>query len=363
MLTALIMAGGSGERFWPLSTPKKPKQLLSLFSDKSMIRETVDRILPIIESDKIFIATNILQVEEIKKELPDIPEENIIIEPAFKDTAAAIGYTSLIIEEKFKSLDEKIEVVVLASDHLIKKDDVFREVILKGTKEAREHATIVTLGIKPDKPETGYGYIEVNNNEALSLNEVYKVRRFREKPNREIAEEYVASGKYLWNSGMFMFTTSTIFKNFEVLMPEHMNIFNKIRIEISKHKNGIELSNSVKKYFDEFEKISIDFGIMEYSKNIKVIPVSIGWNDIGSFTALSEVFEPDDSENIIRNTKTITHEANNNIIICSDCTVSLLGVKNLIVVKNEDNILICHKDSVQDIRKIVNKYNELKKEK
>lgn len=361
MLTALIMAGGSGERFWPLSTPTKPKQLLSLFSDKSMIRETVDRILPIISADKIFIATNVLQANEIKKELPDIPEENIIIEPAFKDTAAAIGYTSLIIEEKFKNLNEKIEIVVLASDHLIKNDENFREVILKGADEARENSTIVTLGIKPDKPETGYGYIEVNNTESLHLDEIYKVRRFREKPNKETAEQYVTSGKYLWNSGMFIFTTDTIFKNFEVLMPEHMEVFNKIRVEISKNKIGLELSDSVKNYFNEFEKISIDFGIMEYSKNIKVIPVSIGWNDIGSFTALSEVFSPDENGNIVRDTETIVHEANDNIIICKECTVSLLGVKNLIVVKNGDNILISHKDSAQDIKKIVNKYNELKK--
>lgn len=361
MLTALIMAGGSGERFWPLSTPTKPKQLLSLFSDKSMIRETVDRILPIISSDKIFIATNILQVDEIIKELPDIPEENIIIEPAFKDTAAAIGYTSLIIEKKFKSLNEKIEVVVLASDHLIKNDENFRSVILTGAEEASENSTIVTLGIKPDKPETGYGYIEVNNNESLLLDKIYKVRRFREKPNKETAEQYLNSGKYLWNSGMFIFTIDTIFKNFEVLMPEHMEIFNKIKIEISKNKIGLELSNSVKKHFDEFEKISIDFGIMEYSKNIKVIPVSIGWNDIGSFTALSEVFSADKSGNIIRGTETIIQDAYNNIIICRDCVVSLLGVKNLIVVKNGSNILISHKDSAQDIKKIANKYNELNK--
>lgn len=360
MLTALIMAGGSGERFWPLSTPTKPKQLLSLFSDKSMIRETVDRILPIISANKIFIATNVLQANEIKKELPDIPEENIIIEPSFKDTAAAIGYTSLIIEEKFKNLNEKIEVVVLASDHLIKNDENFRQIILKGAEEARENSTIVTLGIKPDKPETGYGYIEVNNNESLLLNEIYKVRRFREKPNKETAEQYVSSGKYLWNSGMFIFTIDTIFKNFEVLMPEHMEVFNKIRAEILKSKIGLELSNCVKEYFNEFEKISIDFGIMEYSKNIKVIPVSIGWNDIGSFTALSEVFSSDETGNIIRDTETIIHDANNNIVICKDCTVSLLGVKNLIVVKNGENILISHKESAQDIKKIVNKYNELK---
>ncbi|MGL4567408.1 MAG: mannose-1-phosphate guanylyltransferase, partial [Fusobacteriaceae bacterium] len=227
MLTAVIMAGGSGERFWPLSTPEKPKQLLKIFSDKTMIRETVDRILPIIPAERIFIATNELQEIAVKEELKDIPAENIIIEPDFKDTAAAIGYSSLIIENRFKSSlkdGEKIEVVVLASDHLIKDEAIFRDVLGKAAEEARSNRVIVTLGIKPDKPETGYGYIEVKNDEVIELNEVYKVKRFREKPNLETAENYVASGKYLWNSGMFIFTTETIFKNFDVLMEEHTEV-------------------------------------------------------------------------------------------------------------------------------------------
>lgn len=358
MLTALIMAGGSGERFWPLSTPTKPKQLLSLFSDKSMIRETVDRILPIISKENIFVATNILQASEIKKELYDIPEENIIIEPMFKDTAAAIGYTTLIIKEKFKNVDEKIEVIVLASDHLIENEENFRDIVLKGAREAEENSSIVTLGIKPDKAETGYGYIEIKSNEKVNLEEIYKVRRFREKPNKETAEQYVASGNYLWNSGMFIFTTETIFKNFEVLMPEHMEVFSKIEEVIKKGITGQELSERVKEYFEEFEKISIDFGIMEYSKNIKVIPVDFGWNDIGSFSALGEIFTPDENGNVIKDSDVVTFEANNNIVIGKDCTISLLGVKNLIVVKNGDNILISHRDSAQDIKKILNKYKE-----
>lgn len=363
MLVAVIMAGGSGERFWPLSTPKKPKQLLNLFSEKSMIRETVDRILPIISPDKIFIATNILQVEEIKKELLDIPEENIIIEPSFKDTAAAIGYTSLIIEERFKDIDEKIEVVVLASDHLIKKADEFCEIIKLGAKEANENSVIVTLGIKPNKPETGYGYIEIKHDDKIELNEIYKVRRFREKPNLETAENYVFSGKYLWNSGMFIFSTDTIFKNFDVLMEEHSEIFSELREEIKAGDTGTQLAEKAKPYFEKFEKISIDFGIMEYSKNIRVIPVDIGWNDIGSFSALSQIFEPDEDGNIIRETSVITQDSSNNIVIAKDCTVSLLGVKNLIVVKNGDNILISHRDKAQDIKKIVQKYNDKMKDK
>ncbi|WP_418964147.1 mannose-1-phosphate guanylyltransferase, partial [Cetobacterium sp.] len=229
MLAALIMAGGSGERFWPLSTPEKPKQLLKIFSEKTMIRETVDRILPIIPTDKIFIATNELQEIVVKAELEDIPKENIIIEPAFKDTAAAIGYSALVIESKLKNSlkdGEKIEIVVLASDHLIRDEKLFRETIIQGAEEARKNGVIVTLGIKPNKPETGYGYIEIKTEENIELNKIYKVKRFREKPNLETAENYVASKKYLWNSGIFIFTTETIFKNFDVLMEEHTEIFN-----------------------------------------------------------------------------------------------------------------------------------------
>lgn len=358
MLTAIIMAGGSGERFWPLSTPEKPKQLLNIFSDKTMIRETVDRILPIISSENIFIATNELQAEAVIKELGDIPVQNIIIEPAFKDTAAAIGYTSLVIENRLKDRlvkDEKIEIVVLASDHLIRKEDEFREIVKLGAKEARENGVIVTLGIKPNKPETGYGYIEVKEENSLNLNEVYKVKRFREKPNFETAESYLASGKYLWNSGMFIFSTETIFKNFDVLMEEHTDIFNAIKKKLDKNISGLELTNLVRDDFEQFEKISIDFGIMEYSKNIRVIPVDIDWNDIGSFNALEEVFEKNSSGNIVRNCNVKELDSSDNIVIGDGMTISLLGVKNLVIVKNGTNILIANKNRTQDIKKIIQK--------
>ena len=356
MLTAIIMAGGSGERFWPLSTPERPKQLLKIFSDKTMIRETVDRILSIIKPENIFVATNIIQAEEIEKELSDIPKENIVIEPAFKDTAAAIGYTSLIIENRFKDklkVGEKIETIVLASDHLIKKEAEFRKAILKGAEEAREHGVIVTLGIKPSKPETGYGYIEVKD-ETMELNSICKVRRFREKPSLEVAESYLASGKYLWNSGMFIFTTETIFKNFEVLMEEHTEIFNEIRKEIKENLYGEELSQIVKPYFEKFEKISVDFGIMEYSKNIRVIPVDIDWNDIGSFNAFDEIFPKDENGNVVRGQKIRNLDSKDNIVISDDVEVSLLGVNDLVIVKEKNKLLITRKDRTQDIKKILN---------
>ncbi|MGL4393565.1 MAG: mannose-1-phosphate guanylyltransferase [Fusobacteriaceae bacterium] len=361
MLTALIMAGGSGERFWPLSTSSKPKQLLNLFSDKTMIRETMERILPIISPDKIFIATNILHAIEIKKELPEIPEENIVVEPLFKDTAVAIGYTSMIIEERFKSIlskNEKLEVVVLASDHLIKKSDEFRKIIKIAGEEASKNSVIVTLGIKPNKPETAYGYIELQNDEEIILNQIYKVKRFREKPNYETAQGYLESGNFLWNSGMFIFTTETIFKNFEVSMESHTKLFNELRKEIQKKKIGEDLSELVKPYFEKFEKISIDYGIMESSKNIRVIPVDIEWNDIGSFSALEEIFVPDKNGNIIKGIEVSGLDFKNNIVIGSDIKISLLGVEDLIIVKNGENLLIAKKNRAQDIKKISEKNKE-----
>lgn len=354
MLTAVIMAGGSGERFWPLSTPEKPKQLLKIFSDKTMIRETVDRILPIIKPENIFIATNIIQAKEIEKELSDIPKENIIIEPLFKDTAAAIGYSSLIIENRFKDKlkdNEKIDVVVLASDHLIKKEEEFRNAILKASEEAEKNGVIVTLGIKPHKPETGYGYIEVND-KNIELNSVCKVKRFREKPSYETAESYLNAGNYLWNSGMFIFTTETIFKNFEVLMEEHTEIFNKLREILKTNLTGKELSDKVRPYFENFEKISIDFGIMEYSKNIRVIPVDIDWNDIGSFNAFDEIFPKDETGNIIRGQEIKNLDSKNNIVISDNLNISLLGIEDLVIVQNKENLLITKKNRTQDIKKL-----------
>ena len=355
MLTAIIMAGGSGERFWPLSTPERPKQLLKIFSDKSMIRETVERILPIVKAENIFIATNIIQAGEIRKDLSDIPPENIIVEPFFKDTAAAIGFSSIVIKDRLKnkiSPNEKIEVIVLASDHLIKKEEEFRNILLIAAEEASHNEAIVTLGIKPNKPETGYGYIEIDN-ENFQLNSVYNVTRFREKPNKETAQEYLVSGKYLWNSGMFIFTIDSLFKNFQLYMKNHSQIFNSIKKIIEKENNMERLSQKVEEYFEKFEKISIDFGIMEHSKDVRVIPVDIEWNDIGSFNAFDEIFEKDLNGNILKGENIKTIDSNDNIVISDDLNISLLGIKNLVVVKNGDNILISHKEKTQDIKKFL----------
>jgi mannose-1-phosphate guanylyltransferase len=346
MLCAYIMAGGSGDRFWPLSSQEKPKQLLKLFSEKSMIRETVDRILPLIPAEMIFIGTNVKQSKEIIKELPMISEENVVIEPAFKDTAAAIGYGALYIRNRVKDA----LIVVLASDHLIQRPDDFRNIIKIASEEAISNDTIVTLGIRADYAETGYGYIETDKN--ISNGKVYPVKRFWEKPNRERAEEYLTEGNYLWNSGMFIFKAEAILQEIERYMPRHHLILQEINKEIEAGHVKTELTLRILHYFEKFEKISIDFGILEHSSKIKVIPSDFGWNDIGSFSVLDRVFKADSNGNVIRNTSEKLIESSNNIIISDNFEVGVIGVSNLIVVQTEGKLLICHRDRAQEVKKL-----------
>lgn len=343
---ALIMAGGSGQRFWPLSTSERPKQLLSLFSEKSMIRETVDRILPMIPAEQIFIGTNIVQAKGIKEQLPMLPDDNIIIEPAFKDTAAAVGYGASFINHRFKDS----ELVVLASDHLVADVKTFLGVLQTGVEEARNNGSIVTLGLKPERPETGYGYIEAED--CSQLGHVTAVRRFCEKPNLETAKNYLANGNFLWNSGMFVFSIPTILDEIDLHMPNHAVVLSEIRKHIDRGLSGEALSNATKPHFVDFERISIDFGIMEKSEKIKVIPCEIGWNDIGSFTAFEDVMEKNSNGSIIRKAEAKEIGSKNNIVYLEGDEIALIGVEDLIVVKSEGKILVAHKDHIQDIKKI-----------
>ncbi len=345
-ICALIMAGGSGQRFWPLSTSERPKQLLSLFSEKSMIRETVERILPMIPAEQIFIGTNILQAKGIKEQLPMLPEDNIIIEPAFKDTAAAVGYGATFISHRYESA----ELIVLASDHLIADQETFLNVLQTGVNEARNNGTIVTLGLKPLRPETGYGYIEAVD--CSSLGTVTTVKRFCEKPDYETAKTYVAGGNFLWNSGMFLFSIQTILDEIEQYLPNHFKVLEEIKLSVEQGLAGEELANATRMLFDRFDRISIDFGIMEKSDKIKVIPCDIGWNDIGSFAAFEDVMDKNSHGSIVCKAKAKEIDSKNNIVYLEDDEVALIGVENLVVVKSEGKLLVAHKDHLQDIKKI-----------
>ncbi|QMS85995.1 mannose-1-phosphate guanylyltransferase [Candidatus Xianfuyuplasma coldseepsis] len=346
------MAGGSGERFWPLSTKENPKQLLSLASNKSMIRETVERILNLVDYDDIYIATNAIQAVGIKKQIPELREENIIIEPAFRDTAAAIAYGSTYISK----YENNPTITVLAADHLIEDVDGFIE-SLKLAKEEAERGSIVTLGVKPTKPETGYGYIQLN---TLSINQICSTKRFMEKPNYETALDYLNDGNYVWNSGMFIFKYDTIMNELEKYVPNHVQTIQKLQPIIKNH-TGIELSKKVKDLFNTFKRISIDYAVMEKSQIIKCIPVDIGWNDVGGFNSLPDLFQLDQESNVVKNANYFFLDSNNNIVISDkeESLITTIGVTNMVIVDSHNGILICDRSETEKIKLLLTKLSKL----
>lgn len=349
----LIMAGGSGERFWPLSTKQRPKQLLPLFSDKTMIRETVERLIGFLDFKDIFIATNELQYQNILKELPEIPEDNMIIEPSFRDTAAAILYGSTYIASRN---GEDSIITVLASDHLITNKVKFINSLQIANNIASSQEKIVTLGIKPTYPETGYGYIKVEN---LAGNIQNQKVIFVEKPNLEIAEEYIHAGNFFWNSGMFIFKFKTLISNFKSHSKEHLDILKTIETKITK-LNLLDLTNAVRQEFQTFPKISIDYAIMEKSHDLVCIPVDIGWSDIGSFDSLMELL----LENRINFSKGFRefHSINscNNLILSfdGDLDVNLIDIKDSIIIKDKNQLLIIKKGSSSKLKELLKLINE-----
>ena len=363
---ALIMAGGSGTRFWPLSTNEKPKQFLDLVSKKTMIKETIDRIKKLVPIERIFISTNIKYLDIIKKELPEIADRNIIFEPMARDTAACIGYAACIIRKIY----EDSIMAVLPSDHLIKKEKEFLDSLEFAFKEAEKNK-IVTLGVKPTYAETGYGYIEYvdrkkskddkNNCENKERFKSYKVKKFREKPNKELAEKYIEQGNYLWNSGMFLWKTEFILHEIKKHMETHGIILEKIEEMLENvdlnEVYGERLSDFVKDEFEKFEKISIDFGVMEHTKSVSVIPVDIDWNDVGNFKSLEDIFPKDKDSNVVQADYFEQIESEGNIVINkeNDKIIATIGLENIVIVNTKDALLVCHKDKSQEIKKILNK--------
>ena len=344
MLTFLIMAGGSGERFWPLSSKDKPKQFLSIFSDKPLIRKTYERVLPLVTPDRIFVSVNHHQVAGLKEILPELKEENIIIEPAHRDTAAAVGYGSLIINKYFPDA----AIAVLPSDHLIQDEAAFRKVLLTAERNALK-GRIVTIGVKPDYPETGYGYIQ---SDYTRMNHAVKVKRFREKPSLEKAMEYLAEGGYLWNAGVFVFQYRIIMRSFRHHAKKHYAIFQELETLVAKNE-GAKTAEEVLPLFKQFEKISIDYAVMEKSTSVYVVPASFGWNDVGSYEAFDSLFPHDSRGNVTVNTNVYCVASNGNIVISDEpnTQVCLLGLSDRVIAVSKGKVLVCSKSRTQEIKK------------
>ena len=341
--TALIMAGGRGERFWPKSRQYLPKQFLSLTDDgKTMIQLTVERISSFVEMEDIFIATNRDYKKLAIEQLPGIPEQNILCEPVGRNTAPCIGLGAAYISKKY---DDAI-MLVLPSDHLIKFNKMYLTTLEDACGIAERNSNLVTIGITPDYPETGYGYIKFDTH--ITEGRAYKVERFVEKPTLEVAKEYLATEEYLWNSGMFIWKVSSILDNMRLHMPDTYEKLMKIRESIGKSDEEAVLEQE----FRSMESQSIDYGIMEKAEDIYILPGTFGWDDVGSWLAVERIKKSNEFGNVVSG-NIITVNTKNCVIQGDKKLIATIGLEDLIVVDTDDATLICAKDSAGDIKKVI----------
>lgn len=355
---AVILGGGKGTRFWPLSRELAPKQLLKIIGSKSMLEQTISRISPIVPQENICIAANEFLTNEIKNHLhPEAEGINFFIEPEGKNTAPAIGLAAIYV----KKLADDPVMILLPADHFIEKEEQFVEILKQGI-DLSLGGYIVTIGIKPLQPETGYGYIKVKN-EKLKVegqkHPAYKADRFVEKPDYETACGYLKEGGYYWNSGMFIWKASTILKEIETFMPDLYSGLMKIDEVI-----GTDEEEATKEeVFRGLKPESIDYGVVEKSEKVVVIPADIGWNDVGSFSSLYDVSEKDKDENVITG-NVINVDTTGSIVYGSENRLlAVLGLKDTIVIDTDDATLVCPKDRAQDVKRIVDGLRERGSEK
>ena len=346
----VIMAGGVGSRFWPVSRSSKPKQFLDMLGvGKSLLQQTYERFQSIIPTENILIVSNNEYADTIKKQLPQIPDENVLLEPYRRNTAPCIAYAAYKIYKK----DPNANMVVAPSDHLILKENLFTEHIKEGLQFVTENKALLTLGIPPSRPETGYGYIQVSkNNKTYDKNKsIHAVKTFTEKPNLEMAKIFFESGEFFWNAGIFVWSLQTILKSFDKYLPEINNAF----------AEGIDLYNTdkeseyIKEIYAECRNISIDYGIMEKADNVYVLKADIGWSDLGTWGSLYDQTTRDKNENAVLGKNVFLYDVKNTLIDSPpNKLVVIQGIEDCIVVESDDVLLICKMDQEQRIKTFVN---------
>jgi mannose-1-phosphate guanylyltransferase len=350
----VIMAGGVGSRFWPLSRKKLPKQFIDILSiGETLFQVTYRRLLKLCPPENIYVVINENYRDLVKEQIPGLDDEQILGEPHPRNTAPCIAYASFKIHKK----NPKAIISVLPSDHLILDEENFLKTITKGFEYIKDHNNLLTLGLEPTRPDTGYGYIQFD--EENGKDGIYKVKTFTEKPNQELAEYFVSSGEFLWNSGMFMWKASSILDALKKYNPETYTIFKKG----IKHYFEAEEKEFIRKAYELCTIISIDYAVMEKADNVFVIPASFHWSDIGTWNALHALSKKDEHQNVIKGDMVLVRNTENCIIhMPNKKLVALNNVKDLIIVESEGILLIADKNKEQDIRNVVNdikiKYGE-----
>jgi mannose-1-phosphate guanylyltransferase len=344
---AVILAGGIGTRFWPRSREKSPKHLLQILGKGTMIQNTVRRIAPLVRADDVFVVTNKMQKAQVLKQLSSVPEQNVIVEPVGRNTAPCIGLAALHV----RRFDPEAVMIVLPADHIIENEQEFHRVLSVAVTTAAESGSLLTIGIKPTFPETGYGYIQIFSEEGHHNpyvgRGVHRVKTFAEKPNIETARQFLASGDFLWNSGMFVWRADSILREIERCLPDLYEELLKIDrvIGTSQYQATLDLVYGI------IRGISVDYGVMEKTKEVYVIPGSFGWNDLGSWDEVFRVSGKDDSGNSITG-KVIQKDTTNSYVYSPDKVVATIGIDDLIIVNTDDALLICKKGRSQEVKEI-----------
>src|SRR5438874_8298647 len=344
---ALILAGGSGERFWPLSRRNRPKQLLRLVSERTLLEETVARLEGFVPTERILILTNVEQEKAVRDLLKTFPKQNIIAEPAKRDTAAAVALGAGWVAAR----DHGATMLALPADHVIADRAAFQETMKTAAAAAEETGALITIGIKPTWACPGFGYIEQGEPVRLRSDgkiAVHRVIRFREKPNVDLAESFLRKGNFRWNAGMFVWSVPTVLSEFNRHAPELADFISQVR-------SSKDLDTVLHERFAKLPRISFDYAIMEKADRVLVVEASFDWDDVGSWQAVARYFKNDEHGNAA-NTALIALDSSDNVIFNDgETTVALLGVHNLIVVRTADAILICHRHQAEKIKNLVGK--------
>jgi mannose-1-phosphate guanylyltransferase len=342
---AVIMAGGKGERFWPLSTSKHPKQLLALVGDKPLIAQAVDRLDGLVPPENVFVVTNADLVDATREAAPLLPPENVVGEPIGRDTAAAVACGGALVKAK----DESGVFAVLTADQVMGDLDVFSSTLKGGMDLAEQNDILVTIGIEPTYPATGFGYIESGNDfESRENIEFRKADRFVEKPDEDTATKYLSTGKFYWNSGMFIWSVPSLEKAFAAHCPEMRDLMDTL----TGYARDGKIIEGMDATYPDLGKISIDYALMEKADNIIMACGTFAWDDVGSWPALESHF-PQDTNGNTKIGKVETLDCDGNIVLSKDRLTAVIGVKDLVVVQAEGVTLVCPKDRAQDIKKLV----------
>lgn len=347
---SVVMAGGSGTRFWPASRQARPKQLLALTSSRSLLQQTVDRMAPLTPAERVLVVTGAGHAEAVAEQLDQVPTGQIIAEPMARNTAAAAGLAAAWVAKQ----DPSAVCLVLPADHLITDETLFLDTLRRAADAARSEDCLVTLGLTPRYPATGFGYIEAGDTLSSDAPPIFAVKAFHEKPDLATAQAYLDSGRYMWNSGMFAWRAEVLLAEIKRFIPELADGLDELAPDLGTNRQAEALA----RVYPKLPKISVDNGVLEKSGSIRVVKADFGWSDVGSWDAMTDLWPADNAGNASQEGRVLAIDAKNNLVSAGDRLSALMGVDNLVAVVTDDVLLILPRDRCQDVRQVIAELKE-----